>query len=148
LAYVVEDSRIRVVAGYIEGLKDGRKVVAAAARALALGKPIVMVKVARSAAGARAASSHTGALAGADRVYSGVFGQAGIIRARNDEQLLDLVAAFASCPLPAGPGVGIVTQSGGAGVLMADRCEELGLRVPELGEATRDALRRVGSRRI
>ena len=143
LAYVVEDSRIRVVAGYIEGLKDGRKVVAAAARALALGKPIVMVKVARSGAGARAASSHTGSLAGADRVYSGVFGQAGIIRARNDEQLLDLVAAFASCPLPAGPGVGIVTQSGGAGVLMADRCEELGLRVPELGEATRDALRRV-----
>ena len=143
LAYVVEDSRIRVVAGYIEGLKDGRKVVAAAARALALGKPIVIVKVACSAAGARAASSHTGSLAGADRVYSGVFGQAGIIRARNDEQLLDLVAAFVSCPLPAGPGVGIVTQSVGAGVLMADRCEELGLRVPELGEATRDALRRV-----
>ncbi len=140
---MVEDSRIRVVAGYLEGLKDGRKVVAAAARALALGKPVVMVKVARSGAGARAASSHTGALAGADRVYSGVFAQAGIIRARNDEQLLDLVAAFASCPLPAGPGVGIVTQSGGAGVLMADRCEELGLRVPELGEATRDALRRV-----
>ncbi|HET8576079.1 MAG TPA: acetate--CoA ligase family protein [Methylomirabilota bacterium] len=143
LAYVLEDERIRVVAGYIEGLRDGRKVLRAAARALELGKPIVMVKVARSGAGARAAASHTGSLAGADRVYGDVFRQAGIIRAQNDEQLLDLVSAFVHCPLPHGPGVGIVTQSGGAGVLMADRCEELGLQVPELTEETCAALRKV-----
>jgi acetate---CoA ligase (ADP-forming) len=143
LAYVVEDPRIRVIAGYIEGVKDGRRLVAAAERAMDLGKPIVMVKVARFSAGARAASSHTGSLAGADRVYSGAFRQAGIIRAQNDEQLLDLVAAFTSGALPAGGGVGLVTQSGGAGVLMADRCEELGLSVPELTAATREALRQV-----
>lgn len=143
LGYVLEDPRIRVIAGYIEGLKDGRKLLAAAGRALELGKPIVMAKVARSRAGARAAASHTGSLAGADRVYDGVFRQTGIVRARNDEHLLDLVAAFTSCPLPSGGGVGVVTQSGGAGVLMADRCEELGLAVPELSEATREALRRV-----
>jgi acyl-CoA synthetase (NDP forming) len=143
LAYVLEDERIRVVAGYIEGLRDGRKVLRAAARALELGKPIVMVKVARSGAGARAAASHTGSLAGADRVYGDVFRQAGIVRVQNDEQLLDLVSAFVHCPLPQGPGVGIVTQSGGAGVLMADRCEELGLQVPELTEETCAALRKV-----
>ena len=143
LAHVLEDARIRVVAGYIEGLRDGRKLLAAADRALVLGKPIVLTKVARSGAGARAAASHTGSLAGTDRVYSGVFRQAGIIRARNDEHLLDLAAAFTYCPLPAGGGVGLVTQSGGAGVLMADRCEELGLAVPELTETTREALRKV-----
>lgn len=143
LAHVLEDPRIRVVAGYIEGLRDGRKLLAAADRALTLGTPLVLTKVARSSAGARAAASHTGSLAGADRVYDGVFRQAGIVRARNDEHLLDLAAAFASCALPAGPGVGLVTQSGGAGVLMADRCEELGLAVPELAEETRTALRRV-----
>jgi len=143
LAHVLEDARIRVVAGYIEGLRDGRKLLAAAERALTLGKPIVLTKVARSGAGARAAASHTGSLAGTDRVYSGVFRQAGIVRARNDEHLLDLAAAFTYCPLPAGGGVGLVTQSGGAGVLMADRCEELGLAVPELTETTREALRKV-----
>lgn len=143
LAYVVEDPKIRVIAGYIEGLKDGRKLVAAAGRALELGKPIVMVKVARSVAGARAASSHTGSLAGSDRVYDGIFRQMGILRARNDEHLLDLVSAFVHCALPAGAGVGLVTQSGGAGVLMADRCEELGLAVPELTPQTQEALRRV-----
>ena len=76
-------------------------------------------------------------------MYSGVFRQAGIVRARNDEHLLDLAAAFTYCPLPSGGGVGLVTQSGGAGVLMADRCEELGLAVPELAETTREALRTV-----
>ena len=143
LAHVLEDARIRVVAGYIEGLRDGRKLLAAADRALVLGKPIVLTKVARSGAGARAAASHTGSLAGTDRVYTGVFRQAGIIRARNDEHLLDLASAFTYCPLPASGGVGLVTQSGGAGVLMADRCEELGLAVPELAETTREALRKV-----
>ena len=143
LAYVLEDERVRVAAGYIEGLRDGRKVLRAAERALELGKPIVMVKVARSGAGARAAASHTGSLAGADRVYGGIFRQAGIVRADNDEHLLDLVSAFVHCPLPSGAGVGIVTQSGGAGVLMADRCEELGLGVPELTDETCAALRKV-----
>jgi acyl-CoA synthetase (NDP forming) len=143
LGYVLEDERIRVAAGYIEGLRDGRKVLDAAERALELGKPIVMVKVARSSAGARAAASHTGSLAGTDRVYEGVFRQAGIVRARNDEHLLDLVSAFVHARLPEGRAVAIVTQSGGAGVLMADRCEELGLTVPELTEPTRQALREV-----
>ncbi len=143
LGYVVADPRVRVIAGYIEGLKDGRKLLGVAEEALKLGKPIVISKVGRSAAGARAALSHTGSLAGSDRVYSGVFRQKGIIRATDEEELLDLASAFSLCPLPEGRGFGIVTQSGGAGVLMADRAEELGLVVSDLSDETKTALRRV-----
>lgn len=143
LAWVVEDPRIKVVAGYIEGLRDGRKLLEVAERALEVGKPLVITKVGRSAAGARAASSHTGSLAGSDRVYTGVFRQKGILRALHEEALLDMAAAFSVCALPAGSGLGIVTQSGGAGVLMADRAEEQGLAVPELSAETQAALRKV-----
>lgn len=143
LDYVVADPKVRVVSGYIEGLKDGRKLLTVADRALKLGKPLVIAKVGRSSAGARAALSHTGSLAGSDRVYSGVFRQKGIIRAVHEEELLDLVSAFSLCPLPQGRGLGIVTQSGGAGVLMADRAEEVGLSVPELTDVTKAALSKV-----
>lgn len=143
LGHVVADTRVTVASGYIEGLKDGRSLLATADRALEAGKPVVIVKVGRSSAGARAAMSHTGSLAGSDRVYSGVFRQKGIVRADQEEELLDLVSAFSLCPLPEGRGIGLVTQSGGAGVLMADRAEQVGLVVPELAEETRAALRKV-----
>jgi acyl-CoA synthetase (NDP forming) len=137
---VIADPRIRVGAGYIEGLRDGKELIALAAFALEAGKPLVLVKVGRSSAGARAAASHTGSLAGADAVFDHVIRQHCIVRARNEEHMLDMVEAFACCELPQGSGVGIVTQSGGAGVLMADRGEELELSVPVLGEATQRAL--------
>lgn len=140
---VLEDERIRVGAGYIEGLRNGRGLLALADRALELGKPLVLAKVGRYAAGARAAASHTGSLAGEDAVFDGAIRSRGIIRARNEEHMLDLVEAFAYCALPAGNGIGIVTQSGGAGVLMADRAEELGIRVPELAPATQERLKAV-----
>jgi acyl-CoA synthetase (NDP forming) len=143
LEWVVADDRVRVVAGYIEGLRDGQRLLEVADRALDLGKPIAIAKVGRSAAGARAAASHTGSLAGSDRVYSDVFRQHGIVRVGNEESLLDLAAAFSLCPSPAGRRLGLVTQSGGAGVLMADRAEELGLAVPELSAATQARLREV-----
>lgn len=140
---VLEDDRIGVGAGYIEGLKDGRGLMALAERALDLGKPLVLTKVGRSMAGARAAISHTGSLAGADAVFDGAIRGSGIIRARNEEHMLDLVEAFANCALPGGSGLGIITQSGGAGVLMADRAEELGLGVPVLAPQIQQALRAV-----
>jgi len=143
LEYVVRDDRVRVVAGYIEGLKDGPKLLAVADEALALGKPLVIAKVGRSAAGARAALSHTGSLAGSDRVYSGVFRQKGIVRVDDEDELLDFVAAFAMCPLPQGPRIALVTHSGGAGVLMADKAEAEGLQTATLSEATQAALRNV-----
>jgi acyl-CoA synthetase (NDP forming) len=140
---VLADPRIKVGAGYIEGLKDGIGLIELADIALASGKPLVITKVGRSNAGARAAASHTGALAGADAVFEGVIRQHGIMRARNEEHMLDMVEAFACCGLPKGNGLGIITQSGGAGVLMADRADELGLSVPVLGDATRQALQKV-----
>lgn len=140
MRHVIEDPRIRVGAGYVEGLRDGAGLVALAGRAMALGKPLVLTKVGRLGAGSRAAASHTGSLAGEDRVFDAVLRQHGAIRARNEEQMLDAVDVLASCELPAGSGLGIVTMSGGAGVLMADRAEELGLQVPVLAPHTRDAL--------
>ena len=133
---ILTDDRITVGAGYIEGLGDGTGLVGVAEAALDLKKPIVLTKVGRSAAGARAAASHTGSLAGEDAVFDGIARQYGVIRARNEEHMLDLVEGFANTKLPQGPGVGIITQSGGTGVLMADRAEELGLTVPVLGAAT------------
>ena len=143
LDYVLEDPRIQVVAGYIEGLKDGQSFVKVARRALTLGKPVVIVKVGRSASGAQAAMSHTGSLAGTDAVYDGVFRQMGVMRAQNEEQLLDFIAALLMNPPSSGPRIGMVTQSGGAGVLMADRCDELGLSLARFEEATQEALREV-----
>ena len=138
---VLADPRIKVGAGYIEGLRDGAELIELAHSALAAGKPLVLTKVGRSDSGARAAASHTGSLAGADAVFDGVIRQHGIIRARNEEHMLDIVEGFTYCGLPQGNGLGIITQSGGAGVLMADRAEELGMRVPVLEAATQDALR-------
>jgi acetyltransferase len=140
---VLEDERVKVGAGYVEGLKDGRGLVELAGQALRAGKPLVLAKVGKTAAGARAAASHTGSLAGADHVFDGVARGCGIVRARNEEHMLDIVEAFAHCGLPEGNGLGIVTQSGGAAVLMADRAEELGIRVPVLAASTQERLKNV-----
>ena len=140
---VLADPRIKVGCGYIEGFKDGPGLLALAERALDAGKPIVVTKVGRSQAGARAAASHTGSLAGEDRVFDGLARQFGIIRARNEEHMLDMVDVLAHCSLPEGTGIGLVTQSGGAGVLIADRAEELGLSLPTLSDETQAKLREV-----
>lgn len=135
------DDRIRVLAGYMEGLSDGPALLDVAARALDAGKPLVITKVGRNPAGARAAQSHTGSLAGEDRVFDWLARHAGIIRARNEEHMLDCVTALSTNPPAAGRGMAILTQSGGAGVLMADRAEEIGMVVPALAAATREQLK-------
>jgi acetyltransferase len=140
---VLEDPRIKVGAGYIEGLKDGAAFAELAEQAMQRCKPLVVTKVGRTGSGARAAASHTGSLAGADAVFDGVVRQLGIARARNEEHMLDIVEAFAYCEMPQGRGLGIITQSGGAGVLMADRAEELGLAVPVPTAETRRRLQEV-----
>jgi acetyltransferase len=137
---VIRDERIRVGAGYIEGLKNGPGLCELADTAMELGKPLVLTKVGRHGAGARAAASHTGSLAGEDRVFDGIVRQKGIVRARNEVHMLDMIEAFTCCELPAGRGIGVVTQSGGAGVLIADRAEELGLDVPPLQADTQTAI--------
>lgn len=143
MAHVLRDARISVGAGYLEGVSDGAGFAQVAAQAMDASKPLVMTKVGRLGAGAKAAASHTGALAGADAVFDGVARQFGVIRARNEEAMLDIVDAFATGHPPDGPNVAIVTQSGGAGVLMSDRAEEVGLNVAELSPATVTRLREV-----
>ncbi len=140
---ILDDPRIEVVSAYLEGLRDGDQLVALAEKAMRLGKPLILTKVGRNSAGARAAASHTGSLAGEDRIFDAVLRQYGVIRARNEEHLLDLISAFSCCPIPSGKGIAMVTQSGGAGALMADRAEELGLDVPVPTNETRDRLKLV-----
>ncbi len=140
---ILDDPKIEVVSAYLEGLRDGDQLVALAEKAMRLGKPLIITKVGRKSAGARAAASHTGSLAGEDRIFDAVLRQHGVIRARNEEHLLDLISAFSCCPIPSGRGIAMVTQSGGAGALMADRAEELGLDVPAPMNETRDRLKLV-----
>jgi len=140
---VIDDDRIRVGAGYLEGVRNGAGLIGLAGQALQLGKPLVLTKVGRTESGAQAAASHTGALAGSDGVFDGIVRSLGVTRARNEEHMLDIVEVFAACDLPAGRGLGIVTQSGGAGVLMADRAEETGLQVAALSAQTREELNNV-----
>ncbi|RTL65384.1 MAG: CoA-binding protein [Hyphomicrobiales bacterium] len=139
----IEDPRIKVAAGYLEGVRDGEHLVALAKRCRALGKPLVLTKVGRMAAGARAAASHTGALAVDDTVFDDVMRQHGVLRARNEEHMLDMLEALCQERPAHGEGLGIVTMSGGAGVMVADRAEELGLPVPQLLPETRAKLEAV-----
>ena len=143
LIEIANDPKITVLSAYIEGIRNGSELIRLAHKAMEVGKPLIVTKVGRKAAGARAAASHTGSLAGEDRVFDGVLRQHGVIRARNEEHMLDLVAAFTCCPTPTGKGVALITQSGGAGVLMADRCEELGLEVTNPTDETRKKLQTI-----
>ncbi|OGP59316.1 MAG: hypothetical protein A2V67_15780 [Deltaproteobacteria bacterium RBG_13_61_14] len=135
LRYLKDDPETRVIVLYLEGLNQGREFFSAA-QEVSPRKPVVLVKAGRTEAGARAARSHTGVLAGADRVFAAACGQAGIVRADTLEQAAIYAAAFAGIPLPAGKRVGIVTGGGGLGVIAADACVAEGLTVAELGPRT------------
>lgn len=126
---LVDEGSTRVILGYLEGTRDGRRLERALEKAHDANVPVCLMKVGRSARGAVAAASHTGALAGADNVYDGVFQRYGVHRATDVEHLLDLGRVFAAPERAAGLKVSIVTLSGGAGVLMTDYAEDLGLNV-------------------
>lgn len=137
LAYLGSDPETRVILLYLEGLDDGRKFFEIAKK-ISPYKPIVAFKGGRTSAGARAAKSHSGAMAGAKEIYEAAFRQAGILWASTTEEMLEWAAAFSSLPLPQGPRLGILTRGGGWGVITADACQELGLEVPPLEEALID----------
>ncbi|MBF0528209.1 MAG: acetate--CoA ligase family protein [Deltaproteobacteria bacterium] len=122
---------------YLESVKSGRRFFEAA-RKVSRKKPIVVLKGGRSEAGAHAAASHTGALAGSIRVFDAACRQAGIIVANRPMDLLDLSAAFSSLPLPSGPRVAIMTLGGGWGVVTADLCNEFQLQIPRLSSEILD----------
>ena len=140
LSYWMDDPRTRVIALYLESLGNPRKFARLAPR-VARKKPIVAVKSGRSAAGTRAASSHSAALASVDIGVDALFAQAGVIRTTTLEELFDVVALLSSQPVPAGRRVGVVTNAGGPGILLADACEAHGLTLPSLAPETIERLR-------
>lgn len=140
LAYMAGDPRTRVIGGYLEGVKNGPKMVRAAQMALEAEKPVLLIKSGRNEVAARAAASHTGALVGSDRVYDSLFKQKGIIRVESIEELTATLSVLVSGKLPRGRNVCILATSGGSGVLLADKCAEYGLEVPPLTPQTREKL--------
>lgn len=140
IQYWADDPRTDVILLYLESFGNPRR-FGDIARRVAESKPIVAVKSGRSTAGARAASSHTGALATSDAVTDALFHQAGIIRTATLEELFDVAALLAHQPVPAGPRVAVLTNAGGPGILAADACEANGLELPALGDATIAGLR-------
>jgi len=134
-----DDPRVGPILLYLESVGEARR-FPEIARRVTRKKPVIVVKAGRTLAGARAARSHTGSLAGADVAIDTLLGQVGVLRVNSMEDLFAAASAFATQPLPAGSRVGIVTNSGGPGILATDACGSLGLHVPELTEETRAAL--------
>jgi acetyltransferase len=125
---LAEDKETKVITGYLESIKEGEKFLRIAEQAAGI-KPVVILKVGITQAGAKAASSHTGSLAGADIAYGAAFKRAGVIRAENFEALFDYATAFAMQPLPNGQRVAIITNAGGPGIMAADAAESSHLKM-------------------
>jgi acetyltransferase len=143
IRYLLDDPDTRVIACFIEGFKDGRKFIDVARLAAERGKPIVLIKIGRSAAGAKAATSHTAALTGADAVHDAVFKQYGVIRVDDYDELLETAQWLAYSPPLTKEGVSIVSHSGGISSLTADKCGQMGLQLPDLVPSTRDRLNEI-----
>ena len=130
-----DDAMTDVVLLYLESFGNPRR-FGALARRVARTKPILAVKSGTTSAGARAASSHTAALAGSEAAVDAVFRQAGVIRAGSLEELIDVAALLSSQPMPRGRRVAVITNAGGLGILCADACEAVGLELPALADET------------
>jgi len=140
LEYWEDDERTRVAAMYLESFGNPRRFTEIAKR-IGRKKPILIVKSGRTAEGARAATSHTGALAGADVTIDAFLEQCGVVRANTIEELFDTARAFDRSPLPGGRRVAVVTNAGGPGIMATDACVNLGLQMAELSPATQATLR-------
>ena len=140
LKYVLKDENTKVAAAYMEGLSDPAVLRECANFALKQDKPFLVMKVGRSSAGSRAASSHTGSLAGEDRLVDSFFNQEGILRVNRVGQFFDLFKAFNCGKRLKGNKIAIVSISGGAGVVIADECEEVGMKVVDFAPETESTL--------
>ena len=140
LEYWEKDAATRVILLYLESFGNPRRFTQIARR-VGRTKPIAAVKSGRTSAGARAASSHTGSLAGADNAVDALCHQSGVIRTDTIEELFDVAMVLANQPLPHGARVGIVTNAGGPAIMATDACESHGLELPALAESTMSALR-------
>jgi len=130
-----EDRDTKVIAGYLESIADGNAFVGQAER-ISNNKPILLMKSGGTVAGAKAASSHTGSLAGSETAYECVFERAGIIRCNSIKEQFDYAQAFGNQPLPAGPCVAVITNAGGPGIMAADAIEREGLSFAKLTDET------------
>lgn len=139
LEYWEDDPETRLIMLYLESFGNPRK-FARLARRVARKKPILAMKGGRTRSGAKAAGSHTAALAGSETAVEALFRHAGVIRADTLEELVDVATLLSSQPLPKGRRVALLTNAGGLGILAADACEAAGLELPALTEGTREAL--------
>ncbi|MFB5281757.1 acetate--CoA ligase family protein [Peribacillus sp. Hz7] len=140
--YMIHDPKTKVISGYLEGAKNPKKLRELAKQALNKNKPIIVMKTGRSLAGSRAAASHTGSLAGSDKIYDAFFRQAGIVRADDYEDIISFSQLFLSNKLPTGRNTVIITSSGGRGINEADRCEAYGLKITPLSKKTQTEIKR------
>ena len=138
LLFFEQDPNTKVIAQHCEDLKDGRA-FAEVAKRVSKKKPVIMLKAGRTSAGAAAASSHTGALAGNDKIYEDVLAQSGVIRAKSLRDLLDFARGVPMLPTPKGENVVIITGAGGSGVLLSDACVDNGLKLLKPMPADLDA---------
>jgi acyl-CoA synthetase (NDP forming) len=143
LAYLALDDDIKVIAVYLEGSRDGDDLRAALAMARDAGKPVVVMKAGRSEAGSKAAASHTASLVGSEQTFLALARQYNMCLAESLDDLIDLCYTFAFAPLPAGGRAGMITSSGGAGILMADAADDVGLQMPPLPADVQAELRGV-----
>jgi acetyl coenzyme A synthetase (ADP forming)-like protein len=141
LTFFEQDENTQVIAQHCEDLKDGRA-FAEVAKRVSKKKPVIVLKAGRTSAGARAASSHTGALAGNDKIYEDVFRQCGVIRARSLRDLLEFARGVPVVPTPKGENVVIITGAGGSGVLLSDACVDNGLQLMTMPEDLDKAFRK------
>ena len=146
LVYLKEDRQTDVILMYLEDLVDGREFMSIARKITTHStkhKPIIALKAGRTFIGAKAASSHTGSLAGSDKVYDAIFDQCGVIRGDTLEEIFNYVKVFSTQPLPNGKNVAIVTNSGGPGILATDSCIRYGLGIAPLAKSSKKALKTV-----
>jgi acetyltransferase len=141
LNYFAEDALTEVIALHLEDVKDGRKFLEAARRAIAR-KPVLILKPGKSEQAARASASHTSSLTGSDYIYESAFKQVGVIRVNTWQEFWEIPKVFVCQPLPRGNRVAIITHSGGAGVVAADMAIEAGLEIATFTANTTDKLRR------
>ncbi len=144
LEYLSQDPQTDVILMYLEDLVHGREFMSIARKITSHPrnpKPIIALKAGRTIFGAKAASSHTGSLAGSDKVYDAIFDQCGVIRGDTLEEIFDYVKVFSSQPLPRGQNVAIITNSGGPGILATDSCIRYGLNIAPLAKKTKNTLK-------
>lgn len=139
--YYIRDPKTEIIVGYIEGLKDARRLLEVGDKALAAGKPVLMWKVGNTEQGQKAARSHTANLGGAMALYKAAFRQSGILQVEDIQDVADYGRAFRCGRLPRGNRLAIITISGGAGILMTDECIARGMQVPQLAPQTGEKLR-------